>query len=237
MKPRNPLLFLALALVLLATSGCSTTLVESLPVGSVSTCDAAWPGTWRGVEHGVGKAAMDEHIHISADCTQFTFSDAEKTQTEPHVLRLISTRNGQFLTFGNPGDAPKACFGEGNTHCGVELIRYVRSGGQILLYKPDHRRVHDALESHVISGYTEMNIDSQTTTANGTQSGNGAVPDSLIQARMAAQDDKKSPTYRNLIAGGPDQIAQILTHHPEFFEQDPYLILQREGPMNAGTTP
>jgi len=230
-------LLLVLLLAVAGLEGCSTTLVESLPVGKITTCDAAWPGDWRGVEHGVGKAAMDERIHINADCTSFTFTDAEKTQTEPHVLRLISTRAGDFLTFSSPGDAPKACFGDGNTHCGTELFRYVRTGDRIVLYKPDHKRVHDALESHAISGYTEMTVDPQTTAVNGTQTGRGAVPDGLIKARTAAMDDKKVPTYHNLIAGQADQITQILKEHPEFFEEEPYLILQRVGPMSLEAKP
>jgi hypothetical protein len=224
--------FLLLFALLVLLDGCSTTLVESLPVGNMTQCDPAWPGRWTGVEHGVGKSAVEEIVQINADCTQFTFTDPEKTQTEPHTLRLISTRAGDFLTFASPGDAPKACFGDGNTHCGTELFRYVHTGDRIILYKPDHKRVHDALESHAISGYTEMSVDPQTTSVNGTQTGRGAVPDALIQARTAAQDDKKSPTYHNLIAGDADQITQILKQHPEFFEEEPYLILQREGPMN-----
>lgn len=235
MRRLVPVLLLLCAI--LASTGCSVTLVESLPIGSVTNCDAAWPGTWRGVEHGVGKAALDERIQISSDCKRFTFSDAEKTQTEDHVMRLVTTRNGQFLTFGNPGDPAKSCFGAGASHCGIELLRYVRNGDQILLYMPDHQRVHAALESHAISGYTMVNIDSQTAAENGTQSGSGAVPSGLIEARMAAQDDKKSPTYHNLIAGGPDQITQILRQHPEFFQEEPYLILQREGPMNPDAGP
>lgn len=233
MNLRNLFLLVLLAGVLLATGGCSTTLVESLPVGNMTQCDAAWPGRWHGVEHGVGKAAVEEWIQINPDCTQFTFSDAEKTQTEPHVLHLISTRAGDFVWFSSPGDSPKACFGEGNTHCGTELMRYVRNGNRITIYKPDHLRVHDALESHAISGYTEMSVDPQNSVENGTQTGKGAVPSGLIEARRAAQDDKKSPTYHNLIAGGSEQITQILKEHPEFFEQEPYLILERQTPTDS----
>jgi len=221
---------------ILAVSGCSTTLVESLPVGKTTTCDAAWPGRWKGAEHGVGKAAVAETLQINSDCTKITFTDPEKTATEEHTLHLISTRAGDFLTFGSPGDKP-ACFGDGNTHCGTELIRYVRTGDTIYLYQPDHRKVHDTLESHVVSGYTEMNLDPQTTATNGTQTGQAAVAAGLIQARAAAANDKQVPTYHNLIAGDPDQIGQILVQHPEFFNAEPYLILRRDGPMNAGVQP
>ena len=58
-----------------------------------------------------------------------------------------------------------------------------------------------------------------------------------VEARMAAANDKQVPTYHNLIAGDPDQIAQILVQHPEFFEAEPYLIIVRDGPMNAGVQP
>ncbi|HTA64629.1 MAG TPA: hypothetical protein VK753_03915 [Xanthomonadaceae bacterium] len=236
MNPRTLLLLLLVAFAILTTSGCSTTLVESLPIGKTTRCDAAWPGRWHAVEHGVGKAAMSERIDINADCTQLTFTDPEKTQTEAHTLTLFSTRAGDFLTFGSPGDKPD-CFGDGNTHCGTELFRYVRTGNVIQIYKPDHRAVHASLESHVVSGYTEMSLDPQTTATNGTQTGQPAVAAGLIQARAAAADDKQQPTYHNLIAGSSEQITRILVDHPEFFENDAYLILQREGPMNAGAHP
>jgi hypothetical protein len=234
-KPRL-LPMLTLAFAVLAMCGCSTTLVESLPVGRISSCDAAWPGRWHAAGHGVGSTATDESLSISADCTQITFTDTEKTQTEKHNLQLISTRAGDFLTFGSPDDKP-ACFGEGDTHCGTELMRYVRTGNRIEIFKPDHRKVHDALESHAISGYTEMNLDAQTTATTGTQTGQAPVPPGLIEARLAAANDQNAPTYHNLIAGDPDQIAQILVQHPEFFEAEPYLILNRDGPMNAGVQP
>lgn len=230
------LLTLAMLGMALLLTGCSTTLVESMPIGAVTTCDPAWPGSWHAVEHGVGKAAMSERVTISADCRQFTFSDAEKTQTEAHDLHLVRTRAGDFLTFANPGDAAKVCLGDGNTLCGVELMRYVRDGNRIQLYKADHRRVHEALEAHRISGYTEMRTDNRERTVNGTRSDSAAVPPGLIAAREAAQDDKKVPTYRNLIAGSPEQITQILTLHPEFFADEPFLVLERDGPMNPGVS-
>ena len=31
---------------------------------------------------------------------------------------------------------------------------------------------------------------------------------------------------------GPEQITQILAQHPEFFADEPFLILQRDGSMN-----
>ncbi|MBS0574922.1 MAG: hypothetical protein JSS45_00630 [Proteobacteria bacterium] len=218
--------------LLLVLPGCSMTLVESLPTGAATTCDPAWPGAWRAVEHGVGRAAQSARVVISADCRQFTFSDADKTQTEPHVLRVIRSRAGDFVTFANPGDADKSCFGDGNTHCGIDLMRYVRNGDRIELFKPDHRRVHEALEAHLVSGYTEMRIEAQGTDVNGTQTRSQAVPPGLIAARAAARDDKQVPTYHNLIAGGPEQITQILVQHPEFFADEPFLILQRDGSMN-----
>lgn len=236
MKAANLFASVVITLSIVLGSGCSTTLVESLPVGRNTVCDAAWPGSWKAVEHGVGKAAPSELVQINADCTQLTFTDPEKTQVEKHTLTLVSTRAGDFLTIRSPGDKPD-CVGEGNTHCGTQLIRYLRTGDEIDLFQPDHRAVHEALESHLVSGYTEMSIDPQTTATNGTQSGQPSVPPGLIEARMAAQDDKKSPTYRNLISGDPDQIVSILKQHPEFFSQEPWLILRRVGPMNAGSQP
>ena len=239
MKTGSVLLLLLLATAIAFTSGCSTTLVESLPIGKVTRCDAAWPGRWKAMQQNQGRNYQDAWLQINADCTQLTFTDPEKTETEAHLLTLISTRTGDFLSFSTPGDKP-ACFGEGNTHCGTELMRYVHAGSQISLYRADHAKVHDALESHIVSGYTEMRVDPSTPTAtNGTQTGQPAVPTTILQARAMAEEDgaKQQPTFHNLIAGGPEQITTILAKHPEFFEASPWMILQRDDLPAQGRSP
>lgn len=42
------LLLAAVATSSLFVGGCSTTLVQYLPQGDVTTCDASWPGLWKG---------------------------------------------------------------------------------------------------------------------------------------------------------------------------------------------
>ena len=230
MKTGAVLQLLLMAIAIAVQSGCSTTLVESLPIGKVTHCDAAWPGRWKAMQQNQGRNYHDAWLRINADCTQLTFTDAEKTETETHILTLISTRTGDFLSFSTAGDKP-ACFGVGNTHCGTELMRYVHAGNQISLYRPDHATVHGDLESHSVSGYTEMSVSSSTPTAtNGTQTGQPPVPNAILQGRAMAEEDgpKQQPTFHNLIAGGPEQITTILSKHPEFFEASPWMILQRD---------
>ncbi len=230
-------MIVSLAVVATGLAGCSTTLVESVPIGTVTTCDRAWPGTWRAAEHGQGKVGVVARLTINADCSRMTFTDDEKSETDPAALRLLTTRAGQFLIVSKPGEDSTVCLGDGHTRCGIELIHYVRNGERIELFQPDHAKVHAALEAHVVSGFTQMRVGAQDPAANGTQTGIGAVPPGLAQARAAAQDDKQVPTYRNLIAGSPEQVTQILLAHPEFFSDEPWLILLRDGPMNPGTVP
>lgn len=239
MKRGNMFVLVLLAAAVALQSGCSTTLVESLPLGKVTRCDAAWPGRWKAMQQNQGRNYQDAWLRINADCTQLTFTDAEKTQTEAHTLTLVSTRVGDFLAFSTPGDKP-ACFGQGNTHCGTELFRYVRAGNRITLYRPDNATVHGALESHSVSGYTEMSVSPSTPTAtNGTQTGQPPVPNTILQARAMAEEDgpKQQPVFHSLIAGSPEQITTILGKHPEFFEASPWLILQRDEPLNTGERP
>ncbi len=236
--PRILRAIFAMAAALLL-GGCSTTLVQSLPIGKSTTCDPAWPGRWKAVESDPSKPKQNTMLDISADCTQFTFTDPDKTQTEQHTVTLVASRAGDFIRFASPGDEPN-CFGGGSTHCGIELIRYERAGNEIRLFNPDHRKVHDALSSRRVSGYTEANDDP---TVPGTVGGNmtdaPAPSDSAIVSAIAArqQDAPRQPIYHNLIAGNPEQITEILLHHPEFFESKPWLILRRDGPMMDNRTP
>jgi hypothetical protein len=232
------LLLLLMATAILTMSGCSTTLVEALPTGKTTRCDAAWPGRWKVIEQNQGNADSHEWLQINADCTQMTFTGPEKTQTEQHTLTLISTRAGDFLTFSSPGDKP-ACLEDDNTHCGTELMRYVHAGNQISLYRPDHRKVHDALESHTVSGYTEMNQAPSTTDASTTNSAtiNSAAINSATPTVIGGTQTGKPPVPTTIIAGNPEQIATILSQPPEFFESTPSTILQRYDPMTEGKNP
>ena len=224
----------------LALGACSTTLVQSLPIGKSTACDAAWPGRWKTVEHDPSKPDQNATLDISADCTQFTFTDPEKTETEQHTVTLVSSRAGDFIRFASPGDEPD-CFGGGSTHCGIALIRYEREGNEIRLFNPDHRKVHDALASRRVSGYTEANDDP---TVPGTVGGNmtDAPPppsDSAFANAIATQrqDAGHRPIYHNLIAGNPEQITETLLHHPEFFESTPWIILRRDDQTMDNRTP
>lgn len=229
---RIALLLVALGVMVLL-QGCSTTLVESLPGGSITTCDAAWPGAWRRIRNDGSSPKPDDVIRISADCKQITFIDDGKPKVEQHEMQLISTPSGQFLVEAEAGKDPRTCIGNDSSHCGFYLLRYQRHGQRIGLFDPDHARVHDAIATHAIAGYTE-----QTNRPQGDASGKAdATSTEHAPAPGAADAGTQKPTYDNLIAGNPEQIADILARHPEFFDSKPLISLQREGPMNPGVSP
>src|SRR5690606_9597657 len=80
---------LAATLLLLALSGCSMTVFESLPTGETTRCDPAWPGHWAQVKSMSGKASegSPEVIEIDATCSK----SGKPGDTEPAPLLLVTT--------------------------------------------------------------------------------------------------------------------------------------------------
>ena len=223
MKAGNLLFCLLMATIAVGTSGCSTTLVESLPVGKTTTCDAAWPGRWKAIPPD-RKPGEDAWLQINADCTELISIDKEKTERENHKITLVSTRMGDFLWVSDMDGKPE-CIGSDASHCGMELMRYTRSGDEIRLYNPDHKKVRDALASHVVPGYTEV----ATAADIAASSSSSPAPSATVSTTAAQPNNLQSqPAYRNQIAGNPEQIAAILEKHPEFFESTPWIILRRD---------
>jgi hypothetical protein len=237
MKAGSLLSILLLAIIALATGGCSTTLVESLPVGKTTTCDAAWPGRWKAMEPGnSSKPGEEVWLQINADCTELLSIDKEKTERENHKITLVSTRAGDFLWISD--DRKPSCI-PGSTHCGMELVRYVRSGDEIRLYNPDHKKVHDAIDSHAVAGYTEAHVDEKAAPASEAATSTGSPAQAPSPANASGQQNVASDNaqYDNQIVGNPEQIAAILEKHPEFFESTPWLTLRRDDPANKKKSP
>lgn len=235
MKSGTMFSLLSMAMVIVCMSGCSTTLVESLPVGKSTTCDAAWPGRWKQVALYNEKPEANTWMEINSDCTELTFIDPDKTEREKHTITLISTRVGDFITISDPA-GKRDCLGPDSNHCGVELRRYVRSGDEIRLYEADHKKIHAAIASHVISGYTEAHADHKATPEKEATTNN----ESSVQANSSAtgsastsgpqENAGDTEHYNNQIAGTPEQITSILEQHPDFFETTPWMTLQRDDP-------
>ncbi len=231
MTLRNGVLFLVLMTAAIAGSGCSRTLVAALPVGTTTTCDAAWPGRWAAIppEDRKGKHGEKAWLEINADCSVLTSIDEHgKRERENHKLTLISTRSGDFLWIADGDGKPPLrleteCLSGDKTHCGMELMRYVRNGDEIRLYSPDHRAVHAAIGAGSVPGYTEIADDSKAPASN-----EAAAPSALTGAQAAHPSQGSKTHYNNLIAGDPEQITTILEQHPEFFDSTPWMTLQRD---------
>jgi hypothetical protein len=231
MKTGPMVLLMLVAIVAVGATGCSSTLVESLPVGKTTTCDAAWPGRWKAIQPD-RKPGEDAWLEINADCTVLTSIDKEKTEPENHKITLVSTRMGDFLWVSDPDGKPE-CIGPDSSHCGMELMRYARSGDEIRLYNPDHKKIHDALASHVVPGYTEddkADIVIAKSDPKETRSEDDADKTETMNHDSTEQQgpNEGNRLYSNQIAGNPEQIAAILEKHPEFFESTPWIILRRD---------
>ncbi len=204
---RLPALLLGAVACVLA-SGCSSTLVQYLPAGDKTTCDASWPGLWRAT-NGDGKKPEAAWLEVNADCTRYTITDDEKTADEDMVLTKVTTGSGDFLWVGKRDGAPE-CLGEGGRDCGLPIMRYVQDGDEIRLYGANHQVVHDAIAHGLITGVT---------------------PDALMPPVPSPKPGERATAVsvvNNLITGTPEQIAQILADHPEFFDDKPWLVAHRE---------
>lgn len=140
---------LGLLALLLGLAGCSTTVFESLPTGTTTDCDPAWPGRWEPVGTADDPMKPQGVVEIAADCRSAT----TKGETKPVHLTLIDTRAGQYLQVHN--DSGKLdCIGDDDTRCGATLLRYERDGDTMRLYDPDHAWIAKAIKAKDIDGYS-----------------------------------------------------------------------------------
>jgi len=214
--PRLSTLFFLLALVSLG--GCSTTLVQQLPAGDITTCDPAWPGLWKATSRDDDKPEF-AWIEVSADCKQLTFTDAEKTSIEHKTLTRITTPAGDFVSVTDAEGKPE-CIGKDPRDCGFPIERYVREDDQIRLYAANHRAIHDAIASGEITGMTQIgNKDVEEGTKPKEPKRSGARKSATGAADL---------TYQNLITGSPEQIGQWFLERPALFDAEPWLVLDRQ---------
>ena len=141
---------LALLALLLGLAGCSTTVFESLPTGTTTDCDPAWPGRWEPVGTADDPMKPQGAVEIAADCRSAT----TKGETKPVHLTLIDTGAGQYLQLHNDSGKPD-CVGDGNTRCGAALLRYERDGDTMRLYDADHAWIAAAIKAKKIDGHSE----------------------------------------------------------------------------------
>lgn len=189
---------LLLLTVLLGLGGCSTTVFESIPVGTTTDCDPAWPGRWQPVATAGDAVKPKDVMEISADCRTATMESDSKPK--PMRLTLINSKAGQFLQVHNDSGEPD-CIGAGKAHCGYVLLRYERDGDTIRLYDPDHAKAAAAIAKGSIKGYSE---------------------------RADGKELKTSePVHRNFIAGDAGKIDKLLRRHPELFNSEPVIVLHR----------
>lgn len=201
----------------LLNTGCSTTLVQQLPAGEITTCDPAWPGVWKATSNDSDKPEY-AWVEVSADCKSLTFTDDKKTSVEGKTLTLVSTVAGDFLSITDADGEPE-CIGKDLKDCGFPIERFEKRDNQIRLYAANHRLIHDAIAAGVVTGLT--------------QTGNEDASEKQADKQTAGKP-RKNPSvsaesmFQNLITGTPEQIGQWFVEHPDYFETQPWLVLDRE---------
>lgn len=140
---------LGLLAVLLGLTGCSTTVFASLPTGTITDCDPAWPGRWEPVASSNPDMKPQGVVEIATDCRSATI----KRETKPVHLTLIDTGAGQYLQVHNDSGKPD-CIGEGSARCGAALLRYAREGDTMRLYDADHAWIATAIKAKKIEGHS-----------------------------------------------------------------------------------
>lgn len=172
---RLPLL--AMLSLLLGLAGCSTTVFESLPTGTNTDCDPAWPGRWQPIDPSNDAKKPDDAVEIAADCR----SAITKGERKPVHLTLVDTGTGRYLQMHNESGKPD-CIGKDQALCGHVLFRYERDGGTIRLYDVDHARVATDIGRKKIRGHSER------------QDGSGVKTDKPIHQNFIAGDGKHIAT-------------------------------------------
>lgn len=224
------LIAFALVLALSSLAACSTTLVQHLPAGDATTCDPAWPGLWKATSKDADKPEF-AWIEISADCKTLTFTDAEKTSVEHKTLTRVATTAGDFLSVTDAGGKAE-CLGKDPKDCGFPIERYVHDGDQIRLYAANHRAIHDAIASGELTGLTQVGDKEAEKTARPGKSAAPAKP----RARKPA-GKSVDVTYQNLITGSPEEIGQWFVERPQYFDAEPWLVLDRQKTDTRPTHP
>ncbi len=141
---------LLLLALLLGLAGCSTTVFQSLPTGTTTDCDPAWPGRWQPVATSGEAMKPQGALEVSADCRTATV----KGEAKPMRLTLVDTGKARYLQLHNDSGEPD-CIGQGKTRCGAVLLRYERDGDTIRIYDPDHAKVAAAIKGKKIEGFSE----------------------------------------------------------------------------------
>ena len=141
--------FAYLLFVLFALTGCSTTVFESIPRGSMTDCDPAWPGRWKPLATSEIPSTPKDTLDISTDCRNATIEG----KTKPTNLSLIDTDRMQYLLIHNDNRSLD-CIGSDGSHCGVILFRYVREGDTIKLFAPDHAKVAALIKAGKLQGFS-----------------------------------------------------------------------------------
>lgn len=123
-----------------------------------------------------------------------------KSEAKPMHLTLFGTRAGQYLQVHNDNGEPD-CIGAGKAHCGFVLLRYERAGDIIRLYDPDHAWVAAAIAKGSLKGFSERDDGKEPRTG--------------------------KPVHRNFLAGDAGKIDKLLHRHPELFNNEPLIVMQR----------
>jgi len=183
---------------LLLLGGCSSSLFESLPEGTVSSCDPALPGRWIVIQgDSPADGTLPHPLEVASDCRMV----ADQGQSKPVRVNFVHSRAGDFVEALN--DSGKLdCAGDNDTYCGHYLLRYEIRDDQLRLYMPDHARISQALAQGQVKGYQPP--------------------------QPAQVPEGQERTYHNFVAGNPAQIARILRRHPEFFVTRPTTVLVRD---------
>ena len=200
---------LALLALLLGLAGCSTTVFQSLPEGSSTDCDPAWPGRWQPVASADEAVKPKDAVEFSADCRTATV----KGEAKPVRLTRVDTGKARYLQLHNDSGEPD-CIGPGKTRCGAVLLRYEREGDIIRIYDVDHAKVAAAINGKKIDGHT-------------INSGMRECPASQESEKVDEKKCTPGDMVNNYIAGDGKRIAKLLRKHPEFFTGEPLMVLRR----------
>jgi hypothetical protein len=179
---------IALLVPLLALlAGCQMTVVERLPEGATTDCDADWPGAWIGIED--DGADADTGVLIDAACRVTLIpgdpgpDDAEVTLAprflpEHAVVLFAEADVAAAVGDDMPPTAQKDAW---------LPFRWSRSGDLLELEAPDHRRIATLIVNGAFDGVAHW--DGASSGYNVMRGGPAEIRARLAQSSLFGDDD------------------------------------------------
>jgi hypothetical protein len=201
------------AILTLALSGCVTTLFESPPGITTTSCDKRWVGNWEvRQEHPASPSKDTLTVSISPECKTLTAIEDGKTQhdTDHVILAFASIKDIAIAALKLDPMATDAQAKPLDWDVGYHYFSYVVAADEIRLRQVDDDRVAQLLIEGKLVGRTEK-----------------------ITRYPGANQPADGATLHNFVAGSAQDMANALTTYALFSDKNAIILKRIAGKATA----